>query len=90
MATQSASYHELETSTGYIVLSQWAEHGSWWHTVLYRHIWQESGGPNSEIFHVCTAQGDDGFGVFENTEHHLANLLEYAATQLQAAFERQL
>ena len=50
---------EYEDEDGIIILSTLASYGSWWHTVLYRHIWQESGGPNSKIIHLYTEADDN-------------------------------
>ena len=75
---------EYETNNGYIVLSTEACYGEWWHTVLYRHIWKEPGGPNSVIIHVLTRTG-----VEPTSPAALSSLLEFAATQLPAAIEKQ-
>lgn len=63
------------------MLSTMAPQGNWWHTVLYRHIWQESGGPNSLMVHIVTAIGD------EPTTALVDSLLESAAAKVAAAIE---
>ncbi len=78
-----ANAREYETDDGYVVLSTQASDGEWWHTVLYhyKHTWPVRG---HTVIHVWTTEG--GYP----TQTLLENILEFAATQLPAAIERQV